>query len=199
MEVFLRLTDNSSTMLSARRLRGAISVRLHKIFLNAQTDVIEEAAAYIRGYAKTAPLVIAHIAQYSNAIRKSANRQFPLVTRGRYHDLQAVFESVNRDYFGGSIRTGITWGRCSPRRFVKSRILGSYSHDANLIRINPVLDRKSTPLFFLQYVVYHEMLHADISAAANGCEQTAHSAEFRRREKLFRYYRRVLAWEKRRR
>lgn len=198
MDVSLFLTDNSSTMLSARRVRGALSVRMHRLFLNAGTDVIEEAAAYIRGDTKRTPLVSAHIELHSFMIRKAVDRVIPRVTRGRHHDLQTVFNGLNRDYFRGSIAAAITWGRRSARRCVRCRTLGSYSHHANLIRINPVLDRRSTPLFFLQYVVYHEMLHADLAAAGDRCSRMVHSDEFRRRERLFRHYRQAVTWEKQR-
>lgn len=196
LEVSLTLTDNCSTMLSARWVRGALNVRLHTMFLNATADVIEEAAAYMRGDKRTTPLVSAHIKQHAHMIRATAYRPSTYITRGKHHDLESIFNALNSAYFGGSIRAAITWGRRSSRRLVRRRTLGSYSRHANLIRINPVLDRRSTPLFFLQYVVYHEMLHADF-AASNTCLHIIHSNEFRRREKIFKHYKQAVAWEKR--
>jgi hypothetical protein len=48
------------------------------------------------------------------------------------------------------------------------------------------------------YIVYHEMLHADLGIEHNGGRHSYHSREFKRREKLFKHYERSLAWEKKR-
>ena len=104
---------------------------------------------------------------------------------------------VNEEYFEGRVSLSITWGTQSHRRIVKKRRLGSYDRDKNMIRISPILDRRTVPRYFVEFVVYHEMLHADIEIykGRNG-RRLIHTKEFRKREKLFKHYERAIAWEK---
>jgi len=119
-------------------------------------------------------------------------------TQGECFDLSRIFNSLNEEYFGGNISASITWGRPFHKRTARKRTLGSYSHHGNLIRISPLLDRKHVPQYFLEYIVYHEMLYADIGVGVSQGRRTMHSKEFRDREKLFDHYSRALQWEKKR-
>jgi hypothetical protein len=67
----------------------------------------------------------------------------------------------------------------------------------NTIRINPVLDRKAVPLCVLEFILYHEMLHADLGVTRKNGRRSVHSREFRGRERLFSQYDTATAWEKR--
>jgi predicted metal-dependent hydrolase len=93
------------------------------------------------------------------------------------------------------IRASITWGSGSPRCSVRKRTLGSYSERSHTIRINPVLDRKTVPRYYIAFVVYHEMLHAAMGMPLTGNRRSIHSREFRKREHLFKDYERAVAWE----
>jgi predicted metal-dependent hydrolase len=79
---------------------------------------------------------------------------------------------------------------------VRRRTLGSYSSHTNIIRINPVLDKRSVPPYFIEFIIYHEMLHADLGVETGENRRSVHTREFRRREKMFKKYAEALAWEK---
>ena len=79
---------------------------------------------------------------------------------------------------------------------VRRRILGSYNSRTNIIRVNPVLDRKNVPHYYLEFIVYHEMLHADMGVLKKNGRRDVHSREFRRREKMFPHFEKSLLWEK---
>ena len=110
-------------------------------------------------------------------------------TSGNIHDLKALYDELNDEYFGGALDSVITWGAKSPRFAVRKRTLGSYSARANIIRINPALDSKKVPRYFIAYVVYHEMLHAAIGIQNRSGRRSIHPAEFRDFE-------RATAWER---
>jgi predicted metal-dependent hydrolase len=80
---------------------------------------------------------------------------------------------------------------------VRKRRLGSYQRDRDIIRINPVLDSKRVPRYFLEFIVYHEMLHAAFAVESGSTKQRVHSLEFKRRERLFKNYALALQWEER--
>ncbi len=104
--------------------------------------------------------------------------------------------SVNGEYFDGDIDAAVTWGMARRGRAVRRRTLGSYSSHTNTIRINPLLDKKGVPSYFVKFIIYHEMLHADIGVGTKSGRRQVHTPEFRRREKLFENYAEALAWEK---
>lgn len=194
----LVITDNSTSMLSIKEIKGVVIIRLHKMFLCAGSNVLNEIADYINHNRKKTPLIREFITLHAHNLKKGLLRKVTIRTKGRHHDLQEIYHSINREYFGESVSASITWGkRCSGRSAAK-RTLGSYSYHSNTIRINPVLDSKRVPRYYMEFLVYHEMLHADIGIKKKNGRQIVHSGEFRKREKLFRHYKISVEWEKKR-
>jgi hypothetical protein len=195
-KISLALTDNSASMISARARDGVLRVRLHRIFLQSDAGLLDEIAAFIRGKKSKTPLIRAFIKRHRGALKSGKTRRTRLDPKGRHHDLSRLAGEVNVGYFEGRITAGITWGTRRNRRAVRLRTLGSYCSHTDTIRINPVLDKRSVPSYFIEFILYHEMLHADMGCEENGGRRSIHSAEFRRRERLFREYGRALLWEK---
>jgi predicted metal-dependent hydrolase len=117
-------------------------------------------------------------------------------TLGRYHNLREIFDDLNAEYFQNLITASISWGKKNARRAVRKRTLGSYNGHTNAILINPVLDRKIVPDYFIRFLVYHEMLHSALKEEKKNGRRRIHTAEFRGREKFFRYYEEAISWEK---
>lgn len=194
-DVSLTVTDNAATMIAVKKGHGRTAVRLHHMFLTAGPPVVDELARYIADVRIKTPLLRGFIRDNRKLIRRSPARQETMKTRGSVHDLRAVFDRVNAEYFGDRIAARITWGRSGGAR-VRRRTLGGYYREADLIRINPVLDRRRVPAYFVEFIVYHEMLHADMGVEEREGRRRIHSKEFRRRERLFKHYERAVMWEK---
>ena len=194
--VSLAITDNSTSMLSVRKKGDAISVRLHRIFLDARHDVIEEIAVFIKKRKGSTPLLRRFVKENLIRVRNAPPKRVKINTQGNYHNLGEIYDSLNRDYFQEKLSCPITWGTGRARYAVRKRTLGSYSRHANIIRINTTLDRKHVPRYFIEFVIYHEMLHADMDPTVKNGRNIVHSREFRGREKQFRDYERALKWEK---
>lgn len=195
--VSLVITDNSSRMVSVKPGKENVSVRLHWMFLHAGDPVIREIAAFLKNSRRSTPLLSRFIRENRHCIRRGNGRPYRGNTRGKYFDLQEIFDSVNREYFDQRIHASIEWGRKSLRRSVRRRTLGSYCRDNNIIRIHPFLDRKHIPLYYIRYVIYHEMLHSEIGEENRNGRRLLHSSEFRRREKMFREYGKAREWDAR--
>ena len=194
--VSLTLTDNAVSMVSVRRKDRQICVRLHRAFLGADEGVLGEVGSFLRGRCTKTPRLRRFIKENISFPPETRKRRRVLRTTGRYHDLREIHDAVNAEYFGGAISCLITWGAGSPRPSARKRTLGSYCSHTGTIRINPVLDRRSVPHFFVEFVVYHEMLHAAMGVTEKNGRRLVHSGEFRQREKLFRLYAQALEWEK---
>jgi len=194
--VTLVLTDNSSSMLSIRK-KGTVScVRLHRMFLCADEGTLTEIALFIKHGRGNMTRFRAFLKKMSGVVRRKPARYFPVRTQGRYFELQAIFERLNEAYFDSKLTSVITWGAGTQRKAVRRRTLGSYSGNTNIIRINPAIDKKTVPAYYIEFVVYHEMMHAAMGIGEKDGRRSVHSRAFRERERLFKHYDKALRWER---
>ncbi len=192
----LLLTDNTSTVLSARRRHGRLEVRLHHMFLEADGPVLAALGAYLSGRASRAEgrLVDDFIARHRDRLRPGGVRA-GAGPRGRVYHLERIRDALGRAYFGGPLAVPIAWGRAGRRgrrRFIQ---LGAYSFEDGCIRVHPALDQAWVPAAVVVAVVYHELLHHVLGARQAGRRRLVHTREFRAREALFVHQARVRAWE----
>jgi len=190
----LVITDNSSRMVSVKGALRAISLRLHRIFLSAPDEVLSELASFLSLRTKKTPAITRFIRERRADI-DAKPRRVRVRTKGKSHDLKEVFDRVNNEYFDASIAASITWSRRQPGR-VRRRTLGSYSFSSKTIRINPILDSPAVPPIFLEFIVYHEMLHAILGVERKSGRSIIHSRDFRKKEKEFRGFEAATKWEK---
>jgi hypothetical protein len=129
--------------------------------------------------------------------RLPLQRQLELETGGRYFDLRGMFDKLNARHFGNRLRGyKVIWGRKRQEKAREYFIFGSIQEDDRVIRINPWLDQRFVPGWFLQYVLYHEMLHAVVpDRVRNDGRRCVHTDEFNRREREYRFYKRARRWE----
>lgn len=124
-------------------------------------------------------------------------RQLNLRHEGRYFDLRAIFDRMNARHFRGRLRNyTVEWGRRRKQRPKEYFVFGTIQEEDRIIRINPSLDQPFVPLWFLEYVMYHEMLHSVVpDEIGPSGRRRVHTDEFYRREKEFPQYRRARRWE----
>jgi hypothetical protein len=196
--VRLAVTDNRSTMVSFRRGGNALQLRLHHMFLDAPETVLRAVADYAgRGHRHAGNLLDDYIRGQQPRIRQFRREtDADLNPVGRCFDLQRLFEAVNRTYFQEGIQARIGWGRMPPRRRRKSIRLGVYDHQTREIRIHPALDRPEVPAFFVEFIVFHEMLHQLFPSTGRGGRRVHHPRAFRDREKAYPHYAAALRWER---
>jgi len=194
--IFLTLTNNAVSMLSIRERESGVFIRLHRMFLNAGPAVIEEICVFIKKRKQPLLNVREFILRNQTCLDARKPRAISIKTRGRHYNLLEIFNGLNKEYFSGMVTAAITWGKKSPRRAVRKRRLGSFHRDRNIIRISPVMDSETVPRYFIEFVVYHEMLHAAGSIENCTGRQRVHSREFKEQEKLFKYYEQALQWER---
>lgn len=197
-KIQLSITDNSSSMLSVRSEGDAVFLRMHKMFLFAGDEILQEIARFIKNNRIRTPLVRSFIDSNGHRIQRKPLPALAYRTRGKRFHLQEIYDDLNRAYFGGNLSAHITWGVRRPKRAARTRTLGSYTGQDNLIKINPILDNRGIPRYFVEFIVYHEMLHADMGIEGGTRPRSLHSEEFREREKLFRHFEKATAWEKKR-
>jgi hypothetical protein len=123
-------------------------------------------------------------------------RQLNLRHEGRHFDLRKTFDRLNERHFRGRLRGyRVVWGRRRRHRPKDYFVFGTIQEEDRVIRINPLLDQPFVPLWFLQYVLYHEMLHSVVPDEHSGRRRRVHTEEFSRREREFPRYQRARRWE----
>ena len=116
-----------------------------------------------------------------------------LAPEGRFYDLGRIFGELNRRYFQSRL-CGIRVGWTARR---SRTILGHYDSAHRTISISRWLDSQQAPPFLVEYLVYHEMLHARFPVRRQGHRRVIHSPEFRAAEKQFPKYEQAIRHLKR--
>lgn len=200
--VAVELHDNTHTMLTYQRTRAAWRVRLHHMFVAAPEPVIGALARFIRaGESQASAEIDRYIEQNKVFIRRvppaELRRRLRIDPDGDHHDLGEIFETLNRRYFRRRIAATITYGPAprvsGPRKSIK---MGSYSADSRVIRIHPALDQRKVPRYFVEWIVFHEMLH-HVYKARRGHDgrRCVHTPEFLEHERRFHAFERAQRWE----
>ncbi len=116
---------------------------------------------------------------------------------GKYFDLKAIFDKLNAQYFARELRRyRIVWGRRRRQRPKTYFVFASIQEEDRIIRVHPLLDAPFVPRWFMEYVLYHEMLHAVVPDEFDKSgRRRVHTERFRERERLFPQYRRARRWE----
>lgn len=135
--------------------------------------------------------------------RKAAHPRLPMQQQlnleheGKYFDLRAIFDRLNARHFRNRLRGyKVVWGRRRKQLPKEYFVFGTIQEEDRIIRINPRLDQPFVPRWFLEYVLYHEMLHSVVpdEIGADG-RRRVHTEEFYRREREYPSYRRARRWE----
>ncbi len=123
-------------------------------------------------------------------MRRARHRKILTGPQGKFHDLTASFQRVNRQYFQDSLpQPNLSW---SPTR--SRRQLGYHDSALQLIVISRYLDRRGVPERVVDYIMYHELLHTLIRPEIRRGKRIVHPPEFKRREREFEHYNEALRW-----
>ena len=181
---------------------GRVYVRLSDIFDAAPPEVIRALAFLLvarllsrkappahekiyRGYAFSPEVLRA-----SDIARQKRGRKVISTARGKTYDLEELFARLNRKYFAGEIEKPVlTW---SKRR--AKRILGHHDSVHNTITISKALDARDVPEWFVEYILYHEMLHIKHPAKLINGRRYYHTPAFRSEEQRFPRYQASQDW-----
>jgi hypothetical protein len=195
----VKLNDNHSTMLSVKWEPDCTKVSLHRMFLEAPSNIIDDLACYLRQEKKIiSPSVKAFIENNLQKLNYSHLLDLrKLNSQGNFYNLKQIYSDLNKTYFDNQLNLFITWfGKPNQRN--RSRVtFGLYHDPLRLIKIHKMLDSPSFPDYFVSYVVYHEMVHHVCPAYIDekGLHRV-HSKEFKAREQLFHHYELAQSWIK---
>lgn len=172
---------------------GQLHVRISDLLQGAPAPVTEALAFILLGklYRKTVPRIYAHryrlylnrrdFRRQAHLVRQVRGRKFVSGPEGKLHNLEEIFDRLNRTYFDGLLgRPQLGWSRQASRS-----MLGHFDPSHNAIIISRIFDNPDTPPLALEYVMFHEMLHLRYPVDHSGARRRVHTREFREEEKKF--------------
>jgi hypothetical protein len=122
--------------------------------------------------------------------------ELELKTRGARYDLRELFNTINESYFQNSISSSVRWGGYSSLTSYQTTKTGKDGTRFNLITIAGVYDHPDVPLFAVEAVMYHEMLHIAIPPYLKNGKHVIHGPEFKRAEKEYGHFLQWREWER---
>jgi predicted metal-dependent hydrolase len=187
---FRRFTSLNTTI----RLReGRIKVHLSDILEGAPESVLRAISHILLAKLYRKPIDASHDNRYrrfatseavvrqSERVRQTRGRKRISTAQGQHYNLDEIFETLNTRFFYGLMgRPQLTWSEHSARR-----LLGHYDAAHNTIMVSRVFDRRNTPRYAVEYLMYHEMLHLRHPVKAKNGRRCVHSREFQAEENLF--------------
>jgi len=187
--------ENRTTYFSARKEKKSLTMRLHRLFYQAPTPVLEALVRMALKKDREAYAIVKKMAYLYFHQTKAAPE--PLPTEGGAYDLKEIYGRLKQSYFETDYDAAIGWSAQSRSRKFRFITFGTYDRHRHQIRINPLLDDAQVPLFFLEFIVYHEMLHAVCAPEFDtGGRCRVHTREFREKEREFPHYGAAKEWEK---
>ena len=172
-------TKNRQSMLSWQRdSSGILKIRLHRQFALGGSEIAASLARWIRTEDVEARELITDYAAGFQARMAPPKPRFAHPA-GAHHDLREHLDEQNNAVFGGAFKGRIGWSRMNRGRVRRRIRLGSWSEHHRLIRVHPVLDSAEVPRFVIEFIVFHEMLHAMIGTGEPGSRRRIHDARFR--------------------
>ncbi|HYR75628.1 MAG TPA: SprT-like domain-containing protein [Pyrinomonadaceae bacterium] len=181
---------------------GRVYVRLSDLFQTAPPEVIRALAFLLvaRLLSRKAPrdqeriyrafAFSPQLLRASDLARRQRGRKVVSSAHGTVYDLEKIFARLNRRYFDGEMEKPVlTWSQRRARS-----ILGHHDAAHDTITISKTLDSREVPEWFVEYILFHEMLHIKHPARIINGRRYYHTSAFRSEEKGYPRYQQAQEW-----
>ena len=181
---------------------GQVYVRLSDICKNSSPEVLRALAFVLvaRLLGKKVPAVhertyrdyslAPEVMRSSDLARRGRGRKMISSAKGSVYDLDKMFSKLNRRYFDSTLeKPALTWSQRKTRS-----ILGHHDRVYETITISKSLDSSQVPDWFVEYILYHEMLHIKPMARMINGRRYYHTTAFRLDERRFTRYEDAQRW-----
>ncbi len=134
--------------------------------------------------------VTPEVMRASDLARRRRGRKFFSSAQGEVYDLEKMFAKLNRRHFNGELaKPALTWSQRRTRN-----ILGHHDRVYDTITISKTLDSQEVPEWFVEYILYHELLHVKHPARLINGRRYYHTSAFRQDERRFPHYEEAQKW-----
>jgi predicted metal-dependent hydrolase len=142
-------------------------------------------------------IIDSYIRLHSRGIQAEKKRKaMVLSSRGKVYDLKKILKELGEKYGLPTRGFKITWTNSRLRRGQQSVRLGSFIRDDRLIRVHPALDDPKIPKYFVEYIIYHELVHSQVKPEYHRHRINFHPADYYELEKKFEHYEKAREFER---
>ena len=181
---------------SIRLAENTLVVRISDVLQSMPAPVLEALAYLLLGklYRKPVPKMYAEryrrhlnrkeVRRTLQLVRQSRGHKLVSEPKGKYYDLESMFEELNLRHFDGLMaRPQLGWSLRPSRS-----MLGHYDPSHHTIVLTKLLDSPKVPQLAVEYVLFHEMLHLRFPVEHRGARRCVHTPEFKEAERQFPGY-----------
>jgi hypothetical protein len=182
--------------------QGKVYARVSDILKHSPREVLYSLACILLAKLYRVKVAVEHERLYRAYSRQSSvldatdssrrTRGYKLTTspQGQFYDLDVLFDSLNERYFGGKMaKPVLSWSQQNTHR-----VLGHHDHVHGAIVLSRTLDQQRVPPFVVEFVLYHEMLHAKYLPRREPSRTVYHSRQFREDEAKFERFDEASKW-----
>ena len=199
--VKIQFTNNSCTMVSKYERAGITHLRVHHLFRKAPRSLLRDLVrfCFLRVTRKTSRRVRADLMDFLEQYREETLAPYPksrkLPPNGQCYDLSTLLQKVRFEYFRDlQTEPEIAWTRQTHKALMGKWVLTPNGH-RNLILINRLLDDPRVPKFYVEFVIFHELLHELMPMSRECGRWVHHPPKFQRRERKHPDFRAAQRWE----
>jgi predicted metal-dependent hydrolase len=190
---------------TARLHENRLKIRVSDIFANAPLDVYRSLALILLAKLYRKKIDDSYHRTYRSFILTEDIQERARVarigrcrhrrtrgSRGSHIDLEEVFNRLNDYYFKNELaKPRLSW---SVKR--AHYVLGRFDSTQNTIFISRIFDSTEIPLYVVEYVMFHEMLHVKHHSQVQHSRLIVHTPDFKHEEKEFSMYAEAKSWLK---
>lgn len=201
-EVEARFYPYAGLSSTIRLRKGRVYARISDILLHSPRNVLYALACILVAKLYRLKVAAEHERTYrdyahdpsilnaTDAARRARGYKLTTSPRGKVYDLDELYDELNGRYFAGQLaKPLLSWSQQKTHR-----VLGHHDHIHGTIIISRTLDEARIPRFVVEYVLYHEMLHARHLPRRVAERTIYHSPQFRADELRFERYHEAVKW-----
>ena len=193
-------TSNRVNLVSFRIDEEGTVLRVSDRLADAPEEILESIARWARGgrgSGVAGRTVRAYVQQMPYPEEGEAPRA--LESKGMFHDLATLMDKVRDEHLPRVRVRGVGWARAPRRRRRRSGSvrLASFQEASRTIRVHPALDSPHVPAWVVEFLLFHELLHAKLGSTVDAAGRTRfHTPTFRQMERDHPDCGRYLEWER---
>ena len=190
------LVWTSNRVSLARRKRKNIRLRVSRRLLLLGERIASPIAQFATG-GQGAKRSLTELFRALPPLPERKKRRRIIRSVGEHYDLRSHLEGPCSILAMDLSDVVITWGpRRRVRRSQRTYRLGSYDPSRDLVRIHRILDHPRVPAWYLEYVIFHELIHRDLGLRCGVHAARRHNKEFREIESRHPRVEAARRWER---
>ncbi len=166
---------------------GVLIVRLDHRLKHLPSDIWPALTAFIQtGSEGSKAEIICWLSKQKEVIKKNSSQTV----------FEMNYQNILKDFFPTLPKISLEWGKRGKHGQQKSIRLASFWPHKKRIVLHPFLMDSSIPIFYIEYLIFHELCHAYLIFTGKAADTKHHGPEFIELETKYPHIKKAIQWEK---